>query len=48
MAFTAGSNLCNDERIAMSLLYIEVIVMVMTAFLAGLILTWSFTGRKTN
>lgn len=31
----------------MSLLYVEIITLIVTAFLAGLIITWSLTGRKS-
>lgn len=32
----------------MSLLYVEIIVMVVAAFLVGLVLTWSVTGRQSS
>jgi hypothetical protein len=32
----------------MSLLYVEIIVLIVAAFLAGLFITWSFTGRQSS
>jgi hypothetical protein len=31
----------------MSLLYVEIIAMIVAAFLAGLFVTWAFTGRRS-
>lgn len=33
---------------AMSLLYIEIIVLIVAAFLLGLVITWSLLGRQSS
>lgn len=32
----------------MSLLHVEIAVMVLAAFILGLVITWSFAGRQTS